>query len=545
MKFSVLRNWLAVASLASVLAVTGCATSTQTTADAPPPATQSTQKADMDKPRDVNHSGSVATAAFADSGRTTNGVQATFETSNVNSLRFPGVAGAPVVLEKSMPSRINAGLPFEYDIIVYNTADYAVTDVVVTEQVPGKLSIVSSIPEASAAGDELTWELGSIEGGESKVITVTAETDAVGSIKTCATITYVPLVCVETTVVKPDLEITKTLPEEVLLCDIIAVTYIVTNPGSGTLTDVTVIDELPEGLTVAASGNETVQFNVDRLEPGQSRAFRAELKATEVGEYSSPAVAEASEGLKSDSEATVIVRQPVLTIDKSGTDKQWAGRTVTYTITVGNIGDAPATSTIVTDTFQGSVEFVSASDGGVFDGNVVTWDLGTLAVDANRTVTVTVRPLDKGTISNTSTVSAVCAEDASDSASTNVAGIPAVLLEVIDLEDPIRIGDNVTYEITVTNQGTARDTNIVIVAELEGEMEFVSATGEVNYNVAGGTITFEPLPELAAKAQSTYRVTVKAAAEADVRFRVTMETDNLKRPVIETEATNFYNEITP
>ena len=39
---------------------------------------------------------------------------------------------------------------------------------------------------------------------------------------------------------------------------------------------------------------------------------------------------------------------------------------------------------------------------------------------------------------------------------------------------------------------------------------------------------------------AVWRVTVKAAAAGDVRFSVRMETDNLGREVIETEATNFY-----
>ena len=52
---------------------------------------------------------------------------------------------------------------------------------------------------------------------------------------------------------------------------------------------------------------------------------------------------------------------------------------------------------------------------------------------------------------NTAAAKGVCAEAAA-SCETKVEGIPAILLEVIDLEDPIEVGAQTTYEIKVTNQ---------------------------------------------------------------------------------------------
>ncbi len=42
-------------------------------------------------------------------------------------------------------------------------------------------------------------------------------------------------------------------------------------------------------------------------------------------------------------------------------------------------------------------------------------------------------------------------------------GIAAVMLEVIDIEDPIPVGDTATYLITATNQGSAPQTNMKVV----------------------------------------------------------------------------------
>jgi len=92
----------------------------------------------------------------------------------------------------------------------------------------------------------------------------------------------------------------------------------------------------------------------------------------------------------------------------------------------------------------------------------------------------------------------------------------------------------------VTNQGTAADTNIRIVCALEDKVQFVSTAGATAGSVMGNTVSFAPLHSLAPKGRATWRVAVKGVRPGDVRFRVTMSSDQLARPVEETEATYLY-----
>jgi hypothetical protein len=71
-------------------------------------------------------------------------------------------------------------------------------------------------------------------------------------------------------------------------------------------------------------------------------------------------------------------------------------------------------------------------------------------------------------------------------------------------------------------------------------MEFVNASGASQHTAEGKTVRFAPVPVLAPKAQATFNVTVKGSAEGDVRFKVTMHSDQIGVPVEETEATNIY-----
>ena len=77
---------------------------------------------------------------------------------------------------------------------------------------------------------------------------------------------------------------------------------------------------------------------------------------------------------------------------------------------------------------------------------------------------------------------------------TDLQGIPALLMEVVDEIDPVTVGDETTYVITVTNQGSAQDQNVTIVCNLEEAMSFVSGTGTSAVTAEGGTVTMAAVP---------------------------------------------------
>ncbi len=110
----------------------------------------------------------------------------------------------------------------------------------------------------------------------------------------------------------------------------------------------------------------------------------------------------------------------------------------------------------------------------------------------------------------------------------------------MDIDDPIEIGASTTYVITVTNQGSAIGTNIVIAATLPAEQALVSSDGPTKAAVAGKSVKFAPLAKLAPKARATYKITVKGTAVGDVRFKVSLTSDQMTTPAEETESTHIY-----
>jgi len=444
-----------------------------------------------------------------------------------------------ILVEKALPDEVNVGVPFDFTITVKNIGDCPLEEVTVADTVSDSFEISSSVPPAGRdALGRVIWSLGTLAAGETREIKVTGMAKAAGQHVQCTTAEYRRKLCATVTAFEPKLGLSRQAPAEVLVCDPIPVVLTVSNTGIGTVRNVTVSERLPDGLTTD-DGSRTVNFDVTALDTGDSRELTYTAKATKPGRYEGQAVARAG-ALSANAASATVVKKPVLTITKTGTDKQYTGRMLTYQITVANQGDGVAKNTVLWDTIPPTTTFVKATEGGRASNQNVIWDLGELAPGGNKSVRLTLRADEISNVTNTAQVEAVCAEAVSATTRTVVAGIPAILLEVVDLEDPIEVGGLVNYVITATNQGSLPGTNVQITCALEPSQSYVSCSGTTDATVKGNVVTFAPVKAIAPKQQATWRLVVKAMKTGDVRFRVSMNSDQLTRPVDESEATNQY-----
>ncbi len=468
---------------------------------------------------------------------------------NWSAMAYPtGSAATSVVgIEKGMPFQVNLDQEFEYHLIVTNLTRNVLTDVSVTEEYGRYFEMISSNPDATTKGDETaTWAIGTLDPRESRTIRVRGRGVQTGNITSCASVTYASLLCMGIPVVAPDLELAISGPSEVLRCDDIVYTITVSNPGSGAVDNVTVRHPLPNGLTTL-DGRNRAEFNAGRLEPGQSQTFTVPVQASRTGTFENEAVAQGS-GLTAESGAIeTVIREPDLEITRSCPELRFVGRNIDVEIVVANVGEGVARDVVVEDTIPAGAEVVSIGQGGQVAGDRVVWSVDSLAPDRERTFTVTYNPTTIDTYRGTSTARAYCAEAVSESCTTRVEGIPALLLEGFDDPDPVEVGNTTTYTLIVTNQGSADLTGIELVGKMEGDdtMEFVSAEGSSparNFtgNADGLDVNFPTVARLAPGARATYRVTVRALKPGQVSFRAEAVSNEITRPLIKVETTNFY-----
>lgn len=232
--------------------------------------------------------------------------------------------------------------------------------------------------------------------------------------------------------------------------------------------------------------------------------------------------------------------KPVLALNCDVHERVPLGRTVEVCLLVANQGNAPEPHTTLTLKIPEGAALASKPDRAEVTTDRVTWEIADLAPQKSERLCAVFKPAQLGSLPFASTVVGSRAASAQSACATKVFGVPAILLEVVDLEDPIEVGKEVTYEIKVTNQGASPVTNLRLVCTLPASQEFVSAQGDSPAKAQDRTITIETLPALASKAVASWRVIVKALQADDSRFKVELRGDQFEKPITEDESTQLY-----
>lgn len=338
---------------------------------------------------------------------------------------------------------------------------------------------------------------------------------------------------------RPSLALVMTAPPEANLCDPIPVKVTVRNTSSMSLPRVRVTETLPAGLRTM-NGQTALSLDAGDLQPGGGRQFTFDVFAAAAGPYISRAQATSDGGGQAEASATILVRRPVLAVTCSATAKVLMGRPVEVCLDVQNLGDASESKATLTLRVPAGATVGSTTGGGASRDGHVVWEISDLPPGVSKHVCATIIPRAVGPLTLAPAVRGACAGPAESRCVMQVEGIPAILFEVVDLEDPIEVGAHATYDIKVVNQGSAAVARIQVVCTLEETQEFVSGTGPTPVSAQGQTVTMGPVSVLDPGAEVTWRVVVKAVKAGDVRFKAVLTSDQFPHPIEETEATQQY-----
>jgi uncharacterized repeat protein (TIGR01451 family) len=225
-------------------------------------------------------------------------------------------------------------------------------------------------------------------------------------------------------------------------------------------------------------------------------------------------------------EITNIESADLAIIKTDSPDPVVAGGSLTYTVNITNNGPYSAQGVKVTDILSANITYQSAtaSIGNVtYSSGTVTWDVGTLAASDNATLAIIVTaPSDLGVICNNASVTADTEDQDStnNSISENTTVVPAgsADLSIIktDNPDPVATGDNLTYTLSVTNNGPADASGVVVSDTLSANVTYQSyaaTAGTANYS--SGTVTWN-IGSLASGATANLTINVNAPADTGV-----------------------------
>ncbi|OYY92795.1 MAG: hypothetical protein B7Y41_14570 [Hydrogenophilales bacterium 28-61-23] len=208
--------------------------------------------------------------------------------------------------------------------------------------------------------------------------------------------------------------------------------------------------------------------------------------------------------------------------------------------TLTNTGDLPETLARLSMPIPANSKLNSVTREATIGDNEIAWTFPNFAPGDKQTLCATFSPSQAGTLPFAGSAAGQRAASVDAHCETRAYGIPAVLLEVVDLADPVLVGKDVVYVIRVLNQGSQALTNVKIVAGLEDSQRFQSGAGATEVKAEGDLITPALVPLLNPGEQVEWRIVVKAEKAGDVRFNVGLHADQFGRVISETESTFQY-----
>ena len=311
------------------------------------------------------------------------------------------------------------------------------------------------------------------------------------------------------------------------------ITYTVTlrNNGTATATGVEVTDTLPANVTyVSASAAGGTSFtpsgtpvtggvwSVPTIAPGQSLVLTITATAALTGvSYNTVTITKSDVWDPNDANNT----------SKTPTDPQSAdlvvsktvdnprpnvGDTVTFTITLDNLGPSTSQNVVVNDLLPAGLLFVSSTAStGSYVSNTGVWTVGNVAASVTNTLTIvaTVKTPASGQPALPQKNTATATSTTPDPNPNQNTGESTVTPKQADLvvekvvNDPTpKVGDTITFTITVSNKGPDTGTNVVVNDRLPTGLTFVSASATQGSYIAGtgvwtvGTVTTSDFPIL-------------------------------------------------
>lgn len=429
---------------------------------------------------------------------------------------------------------VGVNTPITYTIVINNTSAVTATNVVITDVLPANLTFTSASDGGQLNGSTVTWNVPSFPANSSRTFTVNATVQAATPNNTVLTNTaYVngTSVATDTTTVinsssssssssstpNADLAITKTVsPTPVVRGNTVVYTVTVTNNGPANATSLVVKDTVPTGLQFLASGSDSLCslngadvkcMNFD-LASGASRQFLISFLVPST--YSCPATIQNTALVMMSVNSTVVDpnqsnnQTPVVTssvvcentsptFTATKTDfltTATPGQLITYTMTINNTSNVNATNVQVTDNLPADFVFTSASDNGVLalpsggNNGFVSWTLPSLAANSSKTLylygSIRASAVNGTVVTNALLINGTpAAQDTttvtggSSSSSSSVNGLTLVKT---DNRTTAVGGDQLEYQITVTNYGSSNVTNLTINDPFPTSTSFVSAS---------------------------------------------------------------------
>ena len=461
----------------------------------------------------------------------------------------PGPAGGFVNFSQESPrietrwtkqSDLNVGQPCDLMLTVKNSGDANASDVVVDVFFPRTVRLTAASPEPVAAQSSVVWKFPSLDAGEEREIHITMIPSQRGELTANANVRFSTAATTLLAVEEPMLKLAMKGPSEVMMGEPAPHVVTVSNPGTGVAHNVTVEVTIPEGLRHPKG--KRLKMDLGSVNPGEQRSVRLSLTAVAGGAHKVNVVATSGTQLRQTADAAVAVLAPSLNLAVSGPALRYVGRDARYSLKLTNDGQAITNNVRAMYVVPKGFEYLYASRGGKFDEatRTVTWFVGSVSPKEAIDLSLKLKPVALGEFSHVARAISEHGAVAEANAATRIEGTASLVLEVLDLDDPVEIGRETAYEVRVRNEGSKQAQNVGLSFELPNGVKLINIKGPTKHIAESGLVVFKALPALEPGKTAIFQIHIQGADEGNHRVRARLTSDSIQEPLTVEELTRFY-----
>lgn len=447
-----------------------------------------------------------------------------------------------LVIQKFAPAEIQVGKTAKFVLQIRNAGSQSADGVTIRDEVPQGTKLISTAPNATTEGGHIVWQIGKLSPGEDRTVEMQLMPTSEGDVGSVATVSYTAQASVKTRCTMPQLAIRMTAASEVMIGKQQHVKIEIKNPGSGDATGVMLFENVPPNVKHVSG--PALEFEIGTLHPGETRELDLVLTAEKAGKVVNTLTAKADGNLQVQQQVEFEVIAPALSVGLDGPERRYLERPATYEVSVENPGTAAAHDVQIVTKLPKGMKFVRANNMGEYDAatHAVYWSLAELPKGERGKVELVAMPTETGP--QTLQVEGHAQQGLSDRKQREIVveGLAAIMFEVRDLEDPIEVGGETGYEIRVVNQGTKAATNVQIAVDIPPGLKVISAEGETAHKAQDGRLLFDPIQQLAPKADTVFRIKAQGLQPGDQRITVQVNTDDLQQPIRREESTRVFGD---
>jgi uncharacterized repeat protein (TIGR01451 family) len=453
--------------------------------------------------------------------------------------RLDGLQSPSLTIQKRAPQEVKIGKAAPFVIQVQNVGPVEALDVKVHDRIPQGMRLVDASPAPVQQGDLLLWTLGAMPSGDERTITMQLVAEAEGELGSVARVTFESAASCRTISTRPELKIVQHAPTQVLVGQQLEIELEVSNPGTGEATNVILQEDVPDGL-VHPKGRQLDNL-IGNLAPGEIRRQMLRMQAVEPGIVQNLIRLVSDDGLTAEHMVNIEVIAPKLNVAVNGPARRFLERQANYQVDIANAGTADATNVEIVVQLDRGFTFVSTGNHGIYDPSrhAVTWSLPSLPAGAAGSVPLTLLPVEQG-----ARILKIEARSDLNATASNEHEVMVETFAQLDFQftnpgGPIEVGSDTSYEVHVSNSGSANDGNIQVQLMLPPGLELVSSESDSQSDGRGGVV-FAPRAQLAPGADFLHRIQVRATAPGTHIVKAIVISDQQKVAVTKEVSTLVY-----